>query len=484
MFIHKKMKATIFSRLVIGFIAILFLAMTVSIYSIFQLSHLENVTKSIISVDNQLMAHQQKMLDYILTMMRYERKFIIIKDESLFKHFFLTKNNFDKQLKDATALADSSEAVDILNTIRNGYHHYQDLFNEEVAHIRSGNQYSVNLFGQKKEAAVNGVIDGLENLSDYIKTGTYNKVNKLGKAEVNASKVAITMGSVSLVFGIIISIYLTYTITSPLSLIKKKTKEIARGDFGNDLELSAPPEIEELAHAFNSMCAKLKEIDKLKSDFFSLMSHELRTPLTTIKEGTNIFLEGLEEGEATKKQKKLMTIINEESIRLINLVNSLLDLSKVEAGMMVYNFTQADITLLIKKVTREIEPLSMTKKITVKTEIQDGLPLVKMDSDRILHVLRNLLGNALKFTEDGGQVAMSAEADNKVLKVSVSDTGRGISKDDLNSIFEKYHKVNAKDKGTGLGLFIVKHFIDAHGGKVWVEETSTQGTTFSFALPL
>jgi len=478
------MKATIFSRLVIGFFAILFLAMTVSIYSIFQLSHLENVTKSIISVDNQLIDHQQKMSDYILTMMRYERKFIIIKDEGLYKHFFLTKSNFDKQLKEAAALPNAAEAVDIISNIRKSYQQYQDFFNEEVAHIRSGTEYSVDAFGQKKESAVNGIMEELKKLSDYSKTSTYNKVKKLGEAEVNASNVAIIIGSISLAFGIIISIYITYTITRPLSLIKKKTQEIAKGNFGNDLELSSPPEIEELAHAFNSMCAKLKEIDKVKSDFFSLMSHELRTPLTTIKEGTNIFLEGLEEGEATKKQKRLMTIINEESIRLINLVNSLLDLSKVEAGMMLYNFTQADITLLIRKVTREIEPLAETKKISVKIQIQDGLPLVKMDCDRILHVLRNLLGNALKFTEDGGQVEMSAQVDQKDLKVSVSDTGRGISKDNLNEIFEKYHKGNSKDKGTGLGLFIVKHFIDAHGGKVWVEETSKQGTTFSFSLPL
>ena len=247
--------------------------------------------------------------------------------------------------------------------------------------------------------------------------------------------------------------------------------------------MNSPPEIQELAHSFNLMCAQLERVDQLKSDFFSLMSHELRTPLTTIKEGSNLVLEGLRKDKSAGKQTRLLTIINEECIRLINLVNSLLDLSKMEAGMMLYTFSLSDITLLIDKVTREIEPLAETKQINVKIDIIENPPHLKMDVDRILHVLRNLIGNAIKYTNRGGTVTITVQVE-KELKISISDTGSGIKTDNLDIIFNKYYKVNSKDKGTGLGLFIVKHIIDAHGGKVWVDKTSKQGTTFSFVLPL
>ncbi len=477
------MNITIFQRLAIGFLAILLLAMTVSIYAIFQLSQLENISKSILSVDTQLIDHRQKLSDHLLSMMRYERKYIIIKDKSLFKHFLLARDNFEKQFKATSALSSSPEVEVILDNVKRSYEAYNNLINEEVSNIKKGRQYSANTFKQEKEDAVNQTVGKLKELDTYSQISTYNKVKKLGEAEGNASSVAIIIGLISLISGVIISIVITITITKPLSIIKNKTKEIACGNFGDALHVSSPPEIRELANSFNLMCTQLEEVDQLKSDFFSLMSHELRTPLTTIKEGSNLVLEGLSEDESAGKQKRLLTIINEECIRLINLVNSLLDLSRMEAGMMLYTFTVSDITSLINKVTRELEPLAETKQITVKRDIIDSPPHVKIDGDRMLHVLRNLLGNAIKYTDRGGTVTISVKADNE-LKISISDTGSGIKTDNLDMIFNKYYKVKSKDKGTGLGLFIVKHIIDSHGGKVWVEKTSDQGTTFSFVLPL
>lgn len=235
------------------------------------------------------------------------------------------------------------------------------------------------------------------------------------------------------------------------------------------------------------MCSKLQEIDKMKSDFFSLMSHELRTPLTTIKESTNLFIEGLNGGETIDKKKRLLAIINEECNRLINLVNSLLDLSKMEAGMIEYNFTQADIVSLIKKVTLEMEPLAKTKNIKILTKTNNRLPPVKADCDRLLLAMRNLMGNALKFTPNGGNVSISAQPNEHGLMVSVADTGIGISEEKLSVIFDKYKQATLaspnKIVGSGLGLFIVKEIINAHGGEVWAKSTLGKGSTFTFVLP-
>ncbi len=481
------MRLSIFSRLVIGYFAIFVLAMTVSIYAIKQLRSLEEVTRSILFIDNRLTDYEKKLSDLLLSMMRYERKFIILKDDETYNQFLLAKAEFDRYLKEAVTITDAEKVRDLLARIDRLHKRYLLLFEEEVIYVESGRQYTFTEYKKEKEDAVNGIMDALKELRAYAQRNTYEKVSRLSEADVNASKVAIVMGIVSLISGIIISIIITLNITRPLSVIKKKTREIAAGDFGEDLELSSPPEITLLAHSFNLMCARLKEIDRMKSDFISLMSHELRTPLTTIREGANLFLEGLEDGQATEKQKRLLTIINEECNRLITLVNSLLDLSKMEAGMMNYNFSKADIASMISRIAGEMGPLAEARHIRIETDVSREIQHVNADVERILQVLRNLIGNAVKFTPEDGSVRILAGPEGNGVKVSVTDTGPGISKEKIDMVFDKYHQASlansGKIRGTGLGLSIVREIINAHGGKVWVERTSEQGSTFSFVLP-
>jgi two-component system sensor histidine kinase GlrK len=228
------------------------------------------------------------------------------------------------------------------------------------------------------------------------------------------------------------------------------------------------------------------EMDKMKSNFFSLMAHELRMPLASIKEGTNLLLKGIGE-EFKEKRKEVLTIIAEESNHLIDLVNSLLDLSKMEAGMVKLNFRTSDIRPLISRAASGMEPLAMAKNVRITMELPSDLPDVKMDEERILQTLKNLIGNAIKFTQTGGHVKISAKPVGKGMRVSVADTGPGIPKEDLNVIFDKFQQATmlsySKIKGTGMGLAIVKHIISAHGGKVWVESQVGHGSTFIFSLP-
>jgi len=180
--------------------------------------------------------------------------------------------------------------------------------------------------------------------------------------------------------------------------------------------------------------------------------------------------------------------MKEENNRLIKLVNSLLDLSKMEAGMMVYAFNRSDIFTLIKRAVREIEPLAEAKNITVTIDADKKLPFIRVDNERILQVLRNLIGNAVKFTPKNGQVEVLVKNFEQGIKVSVSDTGVGIAKESLMTIFDKFQQEEVlthshKIKGTGLGLSLVKHIIKAHGGRIWAESTLGQGSTFTFVLP-
>ncbi len=479
------MRLTLFSRLILGYFAIFILVVAVGAYAIVQLRRFNDVTRSVLQIDNRIIDYEKKLTDALLSQIRYERKFIITQDNALYDQFLLFKRDFDGYLEEAISIAES-QSSGLLRIAKEYHQRYQSLFDEEVQYLKRGEKYPQAQYKQEKERAVDGIIAELEKMRAYSQESTYSKIKELADAGADAHRVAMLIAGVAIIIIIAISLFITRSITQPISILKKRTKEIAEGDFGGNLNLSSPPEIAELAGAFNLMCSKLRDLEKMKSDFFSSLSHELRTPLTSIKEGTGLLLEGIG-GPITDKQKRLLTILTEESNRLIGLVNSLLDLSKMEAGMMTYTFDRASLAPLINKAMIEIGPLVEAKRISLEAKISEELPIIKVDSERMLQALRNLIGNAVKFTPDGGRVAVSAQHRDGGVEVSVADTGAGIPAEKLGTIFDKFQQAistgSYPTQGTGLGLAIVKHIITSHGGKVWAESKPGQGSTFIFVLP-
>jgi two-component system sensor histidine kinase GlrK len=480
------MRTTILARMVIGYLAIFIPVAAVSVYAIWQLALFHRVTSDILQIDNRMRDYQQKLSDSLLAQVRYERKYIFTKDKDLYNQFMLAGQEVSKHIDGAMSIADTGHKRDVLIRIKGYYKNYKAIFNEEVEFLMKKQSYPQDRYKEEKEKAVDEILWDLRNLRLYIEQDTYERIKYLGESGTKANKIAIGMGAGFILLGIVISIFITRSITRPLTSVREKMKQVAMGDLESNLDLSSPPEIRDLAQDFNLMRNKLKEMDKMKSDFFSLMAHELRTPLASIKEGTNLLLEGIGE-EFREKREEVLTIIAEESNRLINLVNSLLDLSKMEAGMIAFNFETSDIKPLISRAVSGIEPLAMAKKVGIKVEIPQDVPYVKMDGERILQVLRNLIGNAVKFTPGGGYITISVQIIENGVSVSVADTGPGLAKEDLYAIFDKFRQATItsynKIKGTGLGLAIVKHIINAHGGKVWVESEPGHGSTFIFLLP-
>ena len=482
------MRATILVRMVIAYCAIFIPVVAVSAYAISQLAHFHRVTGDILQIDNRMMVYAQELTDSFLEQTRYERKFVITKDQELHNQFINAEKDIRRRISEAISIADTVYKKEVLIRIENYYKHYKSIFNEEVELAKRNQSYPQEKYKAQKETAVDGILWELRYLRLSTERDTYEKVKYLKESGAKANKIVIGMGAVFILLGIMIFMYITASITRPLSFMRKKTRQIAGGDYECNLDLTSPPEIGDLAKDFNRMCGKLKEMDRMKSDFFSLMAHELRTPLASIREGTSLRLKGIGE-EFKEKRKTVLTVIAEESNRLIDLVNSLLDLSKMEAGMTAFRFETADIRPLIEEAVSGLEPLAMTKNVGIQVEAPQDLPNVKMDGEKILQALRNLVGNAIKFTPQGGLVtiAASALAEEKVVSVSVKDTGPGIPQDDLNAIFDKFRQTALarydRIKGTGLGLAIVKHIINAHGGRVWVKSELGDGSTFIFQLP-
>ncbi|MEN6617710.1 MAG: HAMP domain-containing sensor histidine kinase [Syntrophorhabdus sp.] len=472
-------------RLIIGFTALFILTLSVSVYSISKLQQFNTASAYMLEMGEKMVEYKEKLSDALLSEVSYEKKYAISRDAAFRDRLALANKDFVKYLDEARAIADTLGSKEILDNIARHHSRYAGLIEEEAAYLASSRPYPFRKYKAEKAKSVEAMIEEIKNLEMYIEDDTKVRIDGLAKAGTEALRTAVIMACFSLFFGILIAAGITRSIIRPLSLMKKKTRDIARGNFSDPLALSAPPEIRELANSFNIMCRKLGEMDRMKSDFFSFVAHELRTPLASLSAGITLLKKHPE--RSGQDREKILAIMSEECARLIRQVNSLLDLSKMEAGIIDFDFTSQDVKPLLKKAVSEIEPLSASRNIRFAFNETGKCRPVTGDKERLLQVIRNLLGNAVKLSPDGSDIRISLEQVAGGIRISVSDSGPGIAEENRQAIFDKYKQadasVSAAIKGTGLGLAISKHIVDAHGGKIWVESELGKGSTFFIFLP-
>jgi PAS domain S-box-containing protein len=229
---------------------------------------------------------------------------------------------------------------------------------------------------------------------------------------------------------------------------------------------------------------RLREIDRLKSEFIATASHELRTPLTSVQMGIHLLLESTV-GPLTEAQREVLTICREDCARLEKLMRDLLDLSRIEAGEAAPQFVRASATTLIQTALAAVQPLLEGHERILRADIPAGLPDVLADRLQIERVLANLMSNAVRHTKEGDEIAVTVTPHEGYVAVAVTDTGSGIPPEYLPRIFEKFVQVpHAPSGGAGLGLAISKHLVEAHGGQISVRSEVGRGTTFTFTLPV
>jgi len=230
---------------------------------------------------------------------------------------------------------------------------------------------------------------------------------------------------------------------------------------------------------------ELQELDRLKSDFISTVSHELRTPLAIAKEGITLIQDGVL-GEVGEKQDKVLTTVRDSVDRLANLIAGLLDISRIEAGDVEIKRSLISVTEIAKQVVSFFETKAADKGLELRVNLPEEGVDAYADNDKIIQVLTNLIGNALKFT-DQGHIEISVEERENEIECSVTDTGQGVSKEDVERMFVKFQQINRVhgdgEKGTGLGLSIARSIIEMHEGKMWAESEVDKGTKISFSLP-
>ncbi len=246
-------------------------------------------------------------------------------------------------------------------------------------------------------------------------------------------------------------------------------------------------QLNETNRNLNEANAKLREISEMKEEFLALTTHDLRSPLAVISGVISFFTSG-RLGELSGEQKNMVAMMERNAQSLIELVNDLLDASKLEAGSMRLDPTSIDLRGLINELHETIEPLAREKNITLKEELPPRLPPIEADRAKLRRIIVNLLSNAIKFTQHGGTVTVTAERIGNYLRVAVADTGVGIAPEDVARLFDKYEQARSRatrgEKGTGLGLYIIRQLVELHGGEIHVQSEPGKGSTFTFTLPI
>ncbi len=231
---------------------------------------------------------------------------------------------------------------------------------------------------------------------------------------------------------------------------------------------------------------ELKELDKLKSNFLSTATHELRTPMVTIKGYIDYMLRG-SMGELNEKQKRALRVMYRSGERLIRLINDMLDLAKITTGRMQMDFKPIQLNDVAELSILTLYNLAEEKQIHIESQL-DKLPLIKADADKLEQVFINIISNAIKFTPEGGEILIITRNRRERVETSISDTGIGMTEEDIESVFDEFTQFGkskkGQEKGTGLGMAITKKIIQAHKGKISVKSKLNEGTTFTFFLPL
>lgn len=364
-----------------------------------------------------------------------------------------------------------------------GYH----ISNEVVAEMHKNGSYaSVGSLGVLSESSFYTVgtcvkdDNGDADLMIFVSTQDPNSAGVVR----HSTQTLVLIMLVTLVVMLVISFMISQHVTRPLKTIAAAAKEFAGGNFDVRVpEDNRCYEIDELAVSFNNMARDLDQLEELTRGFISNVSHEFKTPMTTI----GGFVDGMIDGTIPEEQRdKYLRIIAEETRRLSRMVNRMLDAAKIQSGELLLSPAPFDFSAMTSQIILSFEQKIEKKKLEVECELDDRL-IVMGDRDHLYRAVYNLVDNAVKFIDEGGRLTLRAHPEGDFCAFSISNTGAGISAEDLPHVFDRFYKADrsrSMDKtGAGLGLYIVKNIINLHGGEISVRSDGGE-TEFEFTLPL
>ena len=461
----------------------------VNLYALFQLRQLTAMSANMVTLHYPAIESAKHLLTVLYAQLNSEKKYMVVRDETFLRHFDEEVEEFHRGLQTLETQELTPKGSQLLKDIKHMQQERLTILHEKLERKASSPAPLSGNYEGRRDALMERISATLQEFISLHESGISVGVSRSRESSAQAEAVTEQLVLLALVFGITLAGFASYTILRPLRQLQSHIKQIGQGNFRTPLNIRAPSELRDLVDAVNRMGTKLQELDDMKEEFLAHVSHELRTPMASIQEGTHLLLDEIP-GPLVQEQRTTLRIMADSSRRLITLISTILDLSKMNAGMMEYRIIPTDIKRVADVSVNKVQLLADAKHVQLLLETPGRQVWVKADVFRVEQVLDNLLSNALKFSSEGGivKVVMKPDLNVGTLEVSVTDGGPGIVAEDLPYIFERFYQGRTKAKhaapGSGLGLALAKNVVEAHGGRIWIESEAKKGTTVRFTLPL
>lgn len=481
-------RLSIFWRLALGYLTILALVIGVNLYILSQFRVITELGAELATHHFPAVETAKQLITSLYAQLKSDKQYLVLRDTTLLKEFLQEAENFRKTLK---ALEDQEQVGttrEALQKVKVRHEEFHTLFLNVGVEQADRSPLAIANYEQERDRLINAMAQSINAYitSQEASVGAILRDSHL--RSVQAQEITQQLLMMALVLGLGLAGVASYSILRPLRRVKAQIRRIGQGKFGGTISQDVPQELRDLVDQVNWMGEKLKNLDEMKSEFLANISHELRTPLASIREGSQLLLDGIP-GELNKDQRETLSIISDSSQRLNHLISNLLDLSRMEADMVAYNFNPTDLNRVALRSTEKVKFLADRKNIHMDIDlVQGNVKTQEVDGSRLEQVFENFLSNAIKFSPKGATISIRSkpDSDNTGIHFIVEDTGPGILQEDLPHIFERFYQGKTPEGrayvGSGIGLALAKRVIEDHGGTIWAESTPGKGTALHFII--
>ena len=466
------------TRIIAGYVILILMTVAVLSYQVYMIQQLNEINRQLTGVN----------VDDFLTSLylKYHEGLI---EEGAVKYYGTRYGQYLDQVQDFGGLlekdlrmlkstATSQAELDAIDKVSRSWKSVQETIaaEENVPRTPENPERAVVLYRQLDALRKDSAQVAVE-----VQAAIQNAASRSTETAARAVRVSGIAASAAVLLGILVSVPIIWSITSRLRELGKATRAVAAGQFEHRMTTAGTDEFSSLAGDFNTMARRLGELDQMKKDFVSHVSHDLKGPLASTRETVHLLLEGIP-GPLNEKQRRLLSLCLKSSERLSGMIGNLLDVSRMEAGMMDYKIESCDLVPLARSAASELEGLAREKKLELLVESAVSEIRVDCDQGRITQVISNLIENAIKFSPVSSKALVRIESKDDFAILSVWDRGPGVPMLSRTRIFDRFHQVNPGKKiagqSVGLGLAICRTIVEAHGGSIWVEDNPGGGSVF------
>jgi two-component system, NtrC family, sensor histidine kinase GlrK len=479
-----RMRVTIYRKMVFGFAIVIAIMIAGQGYMLWELHALSREAQTTLSLEIQSLDLSKRLRGLLDDEEGYARKYLITGDRVYHRLFQESAEEFQKVL--SSLVLTEAKRRDMLHQVAERHH----LFSLSLPLLNPPDQKNVappekSDDETERQDHIDFIDRSLKGLIKINQLSVDSAMSTFVTATQRARLVAAGLTLVTILVASIAAWIIARTVTRPIRRLVRATQDIGQGRL-DPISVRSHDETALLADAVNDMAAQIKKGNEAKSDLMHEIIHELRNPLQIIFFARNL-LADQELGNINGKQLEMLELIGSNADKLMSFTDQFLDLAKSDAGMMEYHRTPVDVTAIVARAVDEALALARPKNISVKL-MSEPLPQTYADGEKLAQVFGNLLSNAVKYTEAGGAVAVAALCVDRKIYVAVKDSGIGIAADEMPKLFTKFYRASNSEtthaKGTGIGLALVKTFVEAHGGAISVSSKLGEGSTFVVELPL